>query len=182
METLKKYDIDLKSLSISTIYELEYELNDEFFDSVDATEVKQGNVRVVLKITRAALAFELNFRIMGKVIVTCDRCLEDVELPVEASNRLIVTFGDEFAETSDEHVIVSEDVGKINVAWYMYEFVVLALPIKRVHESGGCNELMAAKLRELSVEECEYGDDEGERNRGVTDPRWDALRNLIEDN
>ena len=197
---MKTYQIDLKNLSLSDNYEFDYVLENEFFESVDGPEVRQGKVNVSLSVLRMSSAFELNFRTEGIVTVICDRCLEDLEIPVETINRLIVTFGEMYTETSDEQVIVSEDEGFINVAWYMYEFIALAIPIKHFHEPGECNEEMASKLSELCVDEVseddEFSKDEdsefskdGEREASgheksvkPTDPRWEALRNLIGDN
>jgi uncharacterized metal-binding protein YceD (DUF177 family) len=197
--TLKRYRIDLKSLLQATIYEFNYVLGNDFFEGVDGPEVKQGNVNVLLSVVHASSAFELEFHVKGIVTVPCDRCLDDMDVPVETVNRLVVTFGEAYAETSDEHVIVSEEEGFINVAWYMYEFIALAIPIKHVHEPGGCNEMMASKLNELCVDEVagddlfheanETGDDTNNDNESFrkqdhkpTDPRWDALRNLMGDN
>ena len=189
---MKTYQIDLKNLSLADTYEFDYMLGNEFFDSVDGPEVRQGKVNVSLSVVRMSTTFELDFHIKGIVTVTCDRCLEDMEIPVETENRLIVTFGEVYAETSDEQVIISEEEGYINIAWYMYEFIALAIPLKRVHNPGECNEVMASKLKELCVDELD--DDSGEsenedleisesgKSSHPADPRWDALRNLIGDN
>jgi uncharacterized metal-binding protein YceD (DUF177 family) len=196
LERLKIYQIDLKSLSPAMNYQFDYVLGDDFFESVDGPEVRQGNINVSLSVVHASSAFELNFHIDGVVTVTCDRCLDDVEIPVETRNRLIVTFGETYNEMSDEHIVVSEDEGFINVAWYIYQFIALAIPIKRVHEPGGCNEMMVSKLKELCVDEIAEdedlfreadesggsdGDDAGRHNKPI-DPRWETLRHLIEDN
>ena len=182
--TLKKYQIDLKNLSLSEAYKFEFVLEDEFFESVDGPEVKQGKVNVSLNVVRVSSAFELDFQIEGVVTVTCDRCLEDMEIPVETINRLIVTFGETYAETSDEQIIVSEEDGFINVAWYMYEFIVLAIPIKRIHNAGECNEVMASKLNEFCVDNATENDQfsEPENDNRPVDPRWNVLRNLVGDN
>ena len=181
---MKTYKIDLKSLSLAETYKFNYVLEDEFFESVDGPEVSHGKVNVSLSVIRMSSAFELDFHINGVVTVMCDRCLEDMEISVEAINRLIVTFGEMYAETSDEQIIISEEEGFINVAWYMYEFIALSIPIKHVHEPGECDEVMASKLNELCVDE--FNDDgevseQGKSSRPA-DPRWDALRNLIGDN
>ena len=182
--TLRKYQIDLKSLSLSEVYGFEFVLEDEFFESVDGPEVRKGKVSVSLDVVRAMSTFELDFQIKGVVTVTCDRCLDDMEIPVETINRLIVTFGEMYAETSDEQIIVSEDDGFINVAWYMYEFIALAIPMKHIHNAGECNEVMASKLKELCVDnttENERFTEQEDDNRPV-DPRWNVLRNLVGDN
>jgi uncharacterized metal-binding protein YceD (DUF177 family) len=199
--TLKTYRIDLKSLLPSTTYTYEYVLDESFFEEIDGPEVKQGKVNVAVEVIRASSAFELNFDIEGVVMATCDRCLDDVEVSVEAQNRLIVTFGEAFDDVGDDHIVIDEEDGTIDLSWYLYEFVALAMPLKRVHEPGGCNEQMVGKLRELCVEDSssedetdedyeadeddetdeDYEDDETDEagdNEGVTDPRWDALRRL----
>ncbi len=180
LEKLKKYQVDLKILSPSTIYKFDYLLDNDFFAQIDGPEVRKGKVNVSLSVVQIASDFEFDFTIHGIIIVDCDRCLDEMELSVETTNRLIVAFGEAYAETSDERVIVSEDDGFINVAWYMYEFIALAIPIKHVHNPGECNSLMESKLRELSVDELDDDDEslEAEKDFEAIDPRWEALRYL----
>jgi uncharacterized metal-binding protein YceD (DUF177 family) len=203
MEKLKTYRIDLKNLLPAINYSFNYVLGDDFFEFVDGTEVSHGNVNVLLSVVRASSAFELKFHIDGTVRVTCDRCLDEMEIPIATENRLIATFGETYAEISDEHIVISEEKGFIDVAWYMYEFIALAIPVKHVHEPGKCNEMMVLKLRELSVDERDDDDDlfrdtedSGEigsagnegadtvsgKNCRPADPRWEVLRDLIGDN
>ena len=54
------------------------------------------------------MMFEMDFRIEGVVSVPCDRCLDDVEIPIETRNRLVVKFGKEYAEESEEVVVIPE--------------------------------------------------------------------------
>jgi uncharacterized metal-binding protein YceD (DUF177 family) len=159
-------------------------LNNDFFECIEGSEIRKGKVSVALSVVRVLDAFELDFRMNGIVTVACDRCLDDVEIPVETTNRLIVTLGESYAETSDEQVIISEEEGFIDVAWYLYEFIALAIPIKHVHQPGDCNEVMASKLRELCVDELKEADEvsESENSCRAIDPRWETLRDLIEDN
>jgi len=177
------FRIDLKNLSPVTTYKFDYLLENEFFERIDGPEVRKGKVNVALTIMRVTSVFELDFRINGVVTVDCDRCLEDLEIPVETINRLIVTFGDMYAETSDERVIVSEEEGFINIAWHLYEFIALAIPLKHVHQPGACNKVMASKLSELCVDELKKDEaTESKEGSRPVDPRWDVLRNLLKDN
>ncbi|MDR1523708.1 MAG: DUF177 domain-containing protein [Tannerella sp.] len=193
----------MKNLTPGAAYQFDYVLGDDFFERVDGSEIRQGNINVSLSVVHISSAFELDFHIDGVVTMTCDRCLDDMEVPVVTENRLLVTFGETYAEISDEHIVVSEDEGFINVAWYMYEFIALAVPVKRVHETGGCNEMMVLKLKELCVDEIAEDEDffreadelgemngsddddadpvSGKSNKPI-DPRWEALRNLIGNN
>jgi uncharacterized metal-binding protein YceD (DUF177 family) len=199
---LKTYRIDLKNLAPEATYQFDYVLGDDFFECVDGPEIRQGNINVSLSVVCASSTFELNFHIDGVVTVTCDRCLDDMEVIVKTENRLFITFGEAYVEMSDEHIVISEDERYINVAWYMYEFIALAVPVRHVHEFGGCNEMMALKLKELCVDEItededffreandlgemsgsgDSADSFSEKSNKPIDPRWDALRTLIGDN
>jgi uncharacterized metal-binding protein YceD (DUF177 family) len=180
---MEKYRIDLKNLSLATTYKYDYLLDNDFFEYVEGAEVKKGKVNVSLSVTRTSVVFEMNFRISGVITVTCDRCLDELEIPIETKNKLSVTFGEMYAETSDERIIISEEEGFIDIAWYMYEFIALAIPMKHVHVFGNCNEEMASKLRELCVDVLEEDDiTTSENDHRTVDPRWDALRHLIESN
>ena len=188
MGKFELYTIDLKNLTPGT-HDFEYLLENKFFVDIDGNEVQKGHVHVQLTVKKSSMAFELNFQIVGTVIIPCDRCLDDMELPIETQDKLIVKFGKEYAEESDEIVIVPEEEGTINVAWFIYEFIALAIPIKHVHAAGKCNKAMAAKLRQHTAisrddlaEPLDEGQEEAsdEQDAGVSDPRWDALKGLLE--
>ena len=90
-------------------------------------------------------------------------------------------------------VVIPESDGELNIAWFLYEFIALTIPLKHVHQAGKCNKSMSAKLRKhaaRSMDESEdaasYDDDdvvdevpgEGEE----PDPRWDELKKIIDNN
>ena len=125
------------------------------------------------------------------VEIPCDRCLDDMEIPVDTHNRLVVKFGKEYAEESDEVVVIPEEEGAINLAWFLYEFIALAVPMKHVHAPGKCNKAMSTKLKKHTAKSTDDGDDDYEEDEvedismdddvsGNSDPRWDALKGLIE--
>ena len=196
MAKFSLYNISLKNLSLGNhIYE--YELDNKFFDAIDGEEVRKGNVKVKVNVRRSSSTFELNFDINGVVKVPCTRCLDDMNLDIDTNNRLIVKFGEEYSEESDEIVIIPENEGEINIAWFLYEFIALAIPIKHVHPLGECNRVVSSKYkkhRAVSLDDDDSDDDDtdlgnddmdsGEdEDMQSGDPRWDPLRNLnIDDN
>nr|WP_236263851.1 DUF177 domain-containing protein [Dysgonomonas sp. Marseille-P4677] len=167
-------------------HEFKYDLDKGFFSLIDdgTADVKKGDLNVIVSLKKTAVTFELNFAITGVVLVSCDRCLDDIAMDVDTKNKLIVKFGKEYSEESDEIVIIPEEDGEINIAWFLYEFIVLSLPAKRVHPAGTCNKAMSSKLnkhRAKSVDE-ESDDDVDddmsldEDDSSFTDSRWDALK------
>jgi len=186
------YNIPLKTLSQGT-HTYEYVLDRKFFDAIDGEEVRKGNVSVTVNVKRTSSSFEFDFDIKGVVKVPCTRCLDDMDQEVDTRNRLIVKFGKEYSEESDEIVIIPEDEGEINIAWFLYEFIALTIPIKHVHPAGECNRIVSSKFRKhraVSVDEDDDNDgdtdDEDfseEEESSSSDPRWDALKGLeLEDN
>ena len=184
------YKVDLKNLSPG-VHEFEYILENKFFVDIDGDEVQKGKVKVNLTVKRTSMVFDMNFQLEGVVYVPCDRCLDDMDLPISAKNKLIVKFGKEYAEESDEIVIIPEAEGEINLAWFIYEFIALTIPMKHVHAPGKCNKTMSSKLKKHTARRA---DDEDEFDEEAaddivvdddaadipSDPRWDALKGLVE--
>lgn len=176
------------------MHTFEYDLDRKFFDAIDGDEVRKGNVKVTVEVRKTSSTFEFNFDLKGEVRVPCTRCLDDMSLDVDTRSRLIVKFGKEYSEESDEIVIIPEEEGAINIAWFLYEFIALAIPIKHVHPAGECNRMVSSKLRkhravstdDADDEDVEVSDDDDfsddEESQG-NDPRWDALKGLnLEEN
>ncbi len=170
------YNIPLKTLPLGTS-EFEFHLDNAFFALIGEEEIQKGDLKAVVTVNKNDKESALHFTIDGKVVVICDRCLEEMQQPITTSADLIVRFGKEFSDDGDNIVIVPEDPGAINVSWFLYEFTVLAIPVKHVHPYGFCNKEMTSKLSQHLVEDApdedtSFGDD------GMSDPRWNALRNL----
>ncbi|WP_373727889.1 YceD family protein [Bacteroides heparinolyticus] len=192
MGKFDKYKIDLKGMRADTC-KYEFVLDNLFFANIDGPEVQKGKVNVVLLVKRTSRAFELNFQTEGVVWVPCDRCLEDMEQLVNSTDKLLVKFGREYAEEGDNLIVIPEEEGEINVAWFMYEFVALAIPMKHVHAPGKCNKTMTSKLSKhlrttpddeseeafIPEEETNLMNDEEESQ---IDPRWEELKKILDNN
>ena len=188
MGKFDKYKVDLKGIS-SVSYEVKYLLDNQFFADIDAPEVTKGNVNVELNVRKlAGESFELNFQIEGVVLIPCDRCLDDMEQQISTVEKLKVKLGADYAEDGD-WVIIPEDEGEINVAWFVYEFIALSIPMKHVHAPGKCNKGMYGKLSQhlcVSVdeeaEESSFGGDAEYSTSSEIDPRWNELKKILDNN
>ena len=182
------YKIPLKSLPEGT-QNYEYHLDDQFFKNIDGPEVQRGSVDVVLSVKRTGGTFELKFAINGIILIPCDRCLDNMDFEVATNEHLYVKFGSEYSEENDDVVIVPEAEGEINIAWFLYEFIALTIPLKHVHPAGKCNKTMSMKLKKHSARSADDGDeddngifddesDADDMTNEETDPRWDELKKL----
>ena len=184
------YKIDLKGMKENT-YSCEFVLDNHFFESIDGPEVQKGKVNVQLRIRKTGGIYDLSFQTDGVVQVTCDRCLDDMDQPVSSSDVVKVKLGSDYSEDGDI-VIIPEDEGIINVAWFMYEFIALSIPMKHVHAPGKCNKGMVGKLsKHLRISADDEDDDdiavelpEGDISEGPQDidPRWNELKKIIDNN
>ena len=171
MCSLEPFKIDLKRLT-DEVTTLEFDLDDRFFAALDSSELRQGTLHVSVSIRKATGFFELQFHSEGTVTVTCDRCLDDMEQAISTDNRLIVRLGTAYSE-EDDVIIVPEDEGILDTSWLIYEFIMLAIPIKHVHAPGKCNPAMSKVLEELSTDRS--SDEESDQ---PIDPRWSKLVEL----
>lgn len=171
MRSLETLKIDLKDLK-DGVTTLEYDLDNSYFEYIEAPEVRKGNVHVVISVNKLNDYFELEFHTEGTVMIPCDICLDDMEQPISTDNRLVARFGEENSD-DDDVVTVDENEGMLDTSWLIYEFICLAIPIKHVHAPGKCNAAMSKLLTEHSA--ARSSDEEGKQQ---IDPRWEALLKL----
>ena len=171
MNSLESLKIDLKGLKDEET-SLEFTLDDTYLEALDGADVKKGSLHVSVSIRKATGFFEFNFHTDGEIVIPCDRCLDDMTLPVDTDNYLIVKLGSVYSE-EDDVIVVPENEGILDMAWLIYEFVALVIPIRHVHAPGKCNPAMTQALEELSSDR---SSDE-ESNQPI-DPRWAKLKDL----
>jgi len=167
-ESLK---IDLKGLQ-EGLTTLEYTLDDTYFQEIESSEISAGQVHVKVEIRKTRMFWELMLHTEGLVTIPCNLCMDDMEQLIAADNRLVVKLGEENNE-DDELVIVDEDEGILDLSWYIYEFIALAIPIRHVHAPGKCNAAMMKVLEEHSTDRSS-----DEESTTSVDPRWEKLKNI----
>ena len=163
MDRLKPYKIELLGLKEGA-NAFSFKLTDEYFEAIDADIVQHGDLDVDLQIERKSSLFELDFNIKGEVVIPCDICLDDMNQPIDTTNRLVAKFGQEYSE-DDDLVTVDENEGILDVSWFIYEFIVLNIP---------CNRDMMKVLEEHSATRS------GVEEEQKIDPRWSELLKLKE--
>ena len=193
MGKFEKYRIDLKGMKENHAH-YDFLLDNAFFTAIDSPELQKGKVTVQVDVKKTAQAFELSFNSQGTVVVLCDRCLDEMDQEISSTDKIFVKFGAEYADEGDNLIIVPEDEGDINVAWIMYEYIALAIPMKHVHAPGKCNKTMSGKLNKYlrtsadDMDEMEPVDDSAEDESNIVsdeendkpiDPRWSELQKLL---
>ena len=177
MKALKDFDIPFVGLKEGK-HRFNYQIDNSFFENFDFNEFNAANVKVELVLHKKTTMLELFFSAKGNVNVNCDITNEPFEQAIEGTLALIVKFGNEYNDENEEILIIPHGEYQINVAQYIYEMIVLAVPSKRTHpgiEDGTLKSEILEKLEELQP-----GIEKKEEEE--IDPHWNTLKKLLTDN
>ncbi|KRP29685.1 YceD family protein [Polaribacter sp.] len=176
MKDLKQFNIPFVGLSEGN-HDFKYIIENEFFEYFNFDEFESAILEVSLNFFKKSTMLELVFKVKGTVEVPCDITTELYHQKIKATLPLVVKFGQEYNEDNEEILILSHDAYQLNVAQYIYEMIILAIPNKRVHPKvldGTMESETLKKLKELEVKEVKE-----ENTAEEADPRWDKLKNLL---
>ena len=115
----------------------------------------------------------------GFVNVNCDVTNEPYNQAIQSEFSLVVKFGHEYNDDNESILVIPHGAYEVNVAQYIYELIVLAVPQKRIHpgvEDGSLDSDILKTLEKFSPK----GPKENNSDKD-TDPRWDSLKKLLTD-
>jgi uncharacterized protein len=173
MQTRKEYIIQFVGLSMGT-HSFEYSISNKFFEDLDYSEIKQGNIQAKLELLKQSNMMILQFEISGTIKLNCDRCTEEFDLPISGNYKLIVKVGGSDTGNEDDDIItVAANEHELDLSQYLYEYIILSVPIKRVHPDDAkgnptCDKKMLKKLNQFLVED----------DKDLLDPRWEELKKI----
>lgn len=180
MNPLRAYDIHIVGLD-NKRYEYDFSSDDSFFAALDQDLIEKGTIQTHLDLDKSETMIRLDFHITGTVEQICDRSLDEYDEPIDTRQTMLLKFGDHNEELSDEIELIDRSTKTINVARYIFEFIGLSLPMKRLHprfrdEDDEDDDELNGKIIYRSDPEENETEDAGDQPE--VDPRWAALRKL----
>jgi len=177
MNYLSKYAIAFKGLKEGS-HRFEFEIDDKFFDEFENSEVQKGTLKAEVVLTKQSTLMILELAVKGTVELICDRCLELYNQKVKNESKMFVKYShNEDDDMGEEIIVISYEEHQVNVAQYLYELIILGLPIRRIHPvkkgKSECNPLMVEKLNQYLVEEAPEEEE-------PIDERWSELKKLLD--
>ncbi len=125
-------------------HEYEWKVGKEFFESFENLEILDAELVASVVVEKSGRYLGIDCEVEGDVTVECDRCLDELQMPIDAEIRLSIKYGEE--ESSEEHregerevVFVPETDAEFDMSQIIYDYVCLALPMQRHHDEGECN-------------------------------------------
>lgn len=165
---MERYRVNILGLSLS-IHHFNYEFESDFFRKYGTDMVSEGAFKVEVALDKRETFLETNFKIKGSVKLVCDRSLDEFDHPIDVSPRIIFKYGDEDKEISEDVIMIHRGTETLELGQYIYEFIALAIPMKRLHP----------RFKEESDEEggIIYTSETEEKKEEI-DPRWEMLKKL----
>ncbi len=141
-----EYNIPLKSLPKGT-HEYEYHLDGEFFKELENADIRNADLDAHVTVRYDGVSYDLSFVVKGEVTILCDRCLDEMQWPVDATYHLVVKYGDDYRDDADDLIEIPYNQANLNVSYMLNDTATLAIPIKHVHPLGKCNRAMRDLLK-----------------------------------
>jgi len=188
LEKLAQMKLSIASLPFGS-QQFDYHVDGKFFNEIEVSEVRSGSVDVAISVTHTQEGiYDLDFVCNGVITIPCDRCLDDMELPVDATYHLTVKIGDTLDDSLDNVLVIPSSWRTLDLEPIVRDTVLLTIPMMHVHSPGECNEEMLGRLEQHSARGYNSDEDFDEPPHSESsadsdiDPRWAALRQLKENN
>jgi uncharacterized metal-binding protein YceD (DUF177 family) len=169
-----QYIVKFAGLPVGT-HEFEFDVSGKFFEQFSDSEISKADIKVNLVLLKQNHLMQMDFDIRGTVELACDRCLISYDFPIETQEKLVIKHGDP-EESNDEILVINEGDAQANISHYLYEYITLALPSRRVpcevDEKFDCDYDTLDKLNESESEEPE------EETKEDVNPIWEKLNKI----
>lgn len=174
MQSLKTYWITFSGLS-QGVHLFDYQIDDSFFENFEHSLVQKGQLSAKIAFEKQESWMALDVEVQGSVVVPCDICAEDFDLPIDGKEHLLIKFG--VAEAHDEAEVIYLEHGAtgLQIAQYIYERILLSIPMKKVHpidDEGGLT--CDPEVLQYLIEEEDLEKEEAPANNAL----WAELQKL----
>lgn len=160
---------------------------------MESADIRDARLKVIATVNVKGDIFELTLKVSGEITLICDRCLDEMQMPVDTEYNVFVKYGEDYNDDSDNLLVIPESDNFLNIAYILYDTVALTVPIKHVHPLGKCNRAMSTLLRKHRSPASNIEGEDGEMVEELmesidddidsvddtpSDPRWNELKKL----
>jgi uncharacterized protein len=174
MGTFAAYSLPILGLKTG-IHQFKYTLDDTFFRQFEASPVQDVVLEAKVQLDKRPDMMVLEFELEGHFKTECDRCTASINMPVSGLQTLYLKYSERPGEEDDEVVFIGRDWSEFNLAKYLYEFSVLALPLVNTYDCDS-DEEPPCNMDVLKLLAHEEADDDTAPSSG--NPIWEALQKI----
>jgi len=180
MRELKEFTIPFVGLKLGE-HHFDFKIENKFFEHFEYDEFNDADLNLDVLLDKKTTLLEFTLEYKGTVNVFCDVTNEPFNQEISGEYHFVVKFGEEFNDENEDLLIIPHGSYEVNIQQYIYESIVLSLPIRRIHpgvEDGTLDSDILDKLEELSPR---ANKEKKSTSNDKTDPRWDSLKKLLND-
>ena len=118
---------------------------------MESADIRDADLDVHVDVNYKGDLYEITLTVKGEITLICDRCLDDLQWPVDTTFHIFVKYGPDYNDDSDELLEIPESDAELNIAYMIYDTVALTIPIKHVHPLGKCNRAMSSLLKSTAL-------------------------------
>lgn len=173
MDKLRNYDIVFSGLKNGK-HQFQFEIDKAFFQLFE-TEQEFTEPKIVVDVFMEKHTTFLEFEVQTEGIINliCDISNENFDYPIKNELSVLVKLGEEYDDSDIDVITIPSKDHAFNVAQLIYENVILSVPMKKVspHISNEDLEILKKFSPPEEIEE-----------EPKSDPRWEALKKLKDNN
>ncbi|WP_291722591.1 YceD family protein [Bernardetia sp.] len=196
MKDLRTFEIDIIALKLGS-HSFTFDLDNDFFDYFKNNQngfIEKGNCKAEVILDKNEQLIRATFIVNGVVELVCDRSLDEFDYEVDVEETILYKYSEEEKELTEEIILITRKTPSINVGELLHEFLVLDIPMKRLHprfededyaeseDFGNLDEEnpnKKAKINFIYSSDKEKDDTKKTSSEEEkTDPRWNILKNL----
>lgn len=124
----------------------QFTVSGDFFEAFGQDDVLDAEVRLTVSLDKEAGGFSLDLYFEGKLVLRCDRCMEEMDWPLSFSSQYALrrTSDKDFEdveETEDGREIIPLEPSEkfFELSQLVYDELCLSIPIRHTHPDGKCN-------------------------------------------
>jgi uncharacterized protein len=172
-KVLKAYRINIASLT-NKVHHFDFEGGSEFFRQYGTDLIQEGSFTISVDLNKQETFLEADFKIEGAAKLICDRSLESFDHPIKTHQKMVFKYGEQDEELTDEIVVINRETVSLDLGQYIYEFIALAVPMKKLHPRFRDEESDEGEAEGKII----YSSaDENKEDENI-DPRWEQLKKL----
>ncbi|WP_338762840.1 DUF177 domain-containing protein [Bernardetia sp. ABR2-2B] len=202
MKDLRTFEIDIIALKFGS-HSFTFDLDNHFFSYFKEYQngfVEKGNCKAEVILEKNEQLIRATFIIDGTVELVCDRSLDEFDYEVDVNDTILYKYSEEEKELTEEIVLITRRTPSINVGELLHEFLMLDIPMKKLHprfleddsdqyrESEDSDNLddnssESKKINFIYSSEKNKEDKKGSKNNTTPsseedkiDPRWNILK------
>jgi len=176
MDRFRNYDIAFSGLKTGK-HDFKFEINKEFFDLFETEqEFFNPEISVDVRLDKHTTFLEFFINVSGTVQLICDISTDEFSENIMNDLKILVKYGEEYDDSNEDIITIPQKDSDFNIANLVYEAVVLSIPMKKVAPSVRVNDEYEKLLEKYSPKPIE------EEEEQSTDPRWEALKKLKDNN